>query len=91
MSTESLHLPLQDPKFLATSVAVFGNKSNTVCYPFMSISPFGYTQNTAKTCKFSILIPKIHFKVSQTPINVARDRLDILLHFPNDWYKDIEG
>ena len=33
----------------------------------------------------------MHFNASQAPINVARDRLDILCHFPNDWYKNIEG
>ena len=54
--------------------------------------PFGTPEIVQKhTIFFIILISKIYFKVSQVPINVARDRLDILLHFPNDWYKDIEA
>ena len=31
------------------------------------------------------------FSVFNGPINIAGGRLDILFHFPNDWYKNIEG
>ena len=40
---------------------------------------------------FSLFDLKNRFSVFNSPINIAGDRLDILFHFPNDWYKNIEG
>ena len=35
--------------------------------------------------------PKHRFSAFNSPINIAGGRLDILFHFPNDWYNNIEG
>ena len=40
---------------------------------------------------FSLFDLKNHFSAFNGPINIARGRLDIFLHFPKDWYKNIEG
>ena len=40
---------------------------------------------------FSLFDPKNRFSVFNSPINIAGGRLDILFHFPNDWYENIEG
>ena len=40
---------------------------------------------------FSLFDLKNHFSVFKSPINIAGDRLDILFHFPNDWYNNIGG
>ena len=40
---------------------------------------------------FSLFDPKNHFSAFNGPINIAGGRLDILFHFPNDWYENIEG
>ena len=40
---------------------------------------------------FSLFDLKNRFSVFNGPINIAGGRLDILFHFPNDWYKNIEG
>ena len=38
---------------------------------------------------FSLFDPKNRFSAFNGPINIAGGRLDILFHFPNDWYKNI--
>ena len=40
---------------------------------------------------FSLFDPKNRFSAFNGPINIAGGRLDILFHFPNDWYNNIEG
>ena len=40
---------------------------------------------------FSLFDLKNRFSVFNSPINIAGDRLDILFHFPNDWYNNIDG
>ena len=40
---------------------------------------------------FSLFDLKNRFEVFHRPTNIAGGRLDILFHFPNDWYKNIEG
>ena len=40
---------------------------------------------------FLFFDPKNYFKVFDRPTNIAGGRLDILFHFPNDWYKNIGG
>ena len=40
---------------------------------------------------FSLFDLKNRFSVFNSPINIAGDRLDILFHFPNDWYNNIGG
>ena len=40
---------------------------------------------------FSLFDLKNRFSVFDDPINIAGGRLDILFHFPNDWYNNIEG
>ena len=40
---------------------------------------------------FSLFDPKNRFSAYNGPINIAGGRLDILFHFPNDWYNNIEG
>ena len=40
---------------------------------------------------FSLFDLKNRFEVFLRPTNIAGSRLDILFHFPNDWYENIEG
>ena len=40
---------------------------------------------------FSLFDLKNRFEVFHRPTNIAGGRLDILFHFPNDWYNNIEG
>ena len=40
---------------------------------------------------FSLFDPKNRFSAFNGPINIAGGRLDILFHFPNDWYNNIES
>ena len=40
---------------------------------------------------FSLFDPKNRFSAFNGPINIAGGRLDILFHFPNDWYNNIDG
>ena len=49
------------------------------------------TPKYVEKCIFWLSNPKYHLDVFDRPINIARDGLDILLHFPNDWYKNIQG
>ena len=57
-------------------------------WPGTPRGPLGkYVENVI----FSLFDLKNHFLAFNGPINIAGGRLDILFHFPNDWYKNIEG
>ena len=54
-------------------------------------TPKGLCGNYVENVDFWLFDPKNHFKVFDRRTNIAGDRLDILFHFPNDWYKNIGG
>jgi len=54
-------------------------------------TPKGLCGNYEENVDFWLVDPKNHFKVFDRPTNIAGGRLDILFHFPNDWYKNTEG
>ena len=54
-------------------------------------SPKGALWEFVRKVIFSLFDPKNRFSAFNGPINIAGGRLDILFHFPNDWYNNIEG
>ena len=54
-------------------------------------SPKGALWEIVGKVIFSLFDPKNRFPAFNGPINIAGGRLDILFHFPHNWYNNIEG
>ena len=81
-----------------TTSEIFGNKcclfrqQKQHCFKSMwPGTPRGPLGKYVENVIFSLFDLKNHFSAFNGPINIAGGRLDILFHFPNDWYKNIEG
>ena len=71
-------LPFQATKATLVEVVVAGNSKGALWKLRVKVD-------------FSLFDPKNHFNRFDRPTNIAGGRLDILFHFPNDWYKNIGG
>ena len=49
------------------------------------------TSKYVEKCIFLLSNLKYHLDVFHRPINIVRDGLDTLFHFPNSWYENIQG
>ena len=76
-------------KILATCVAFLGNKRNTCCHRRVREVQTALWEFVGNVI-FSLFDLKNRFSAFNDSINIAGGRLDILFHFPNDWYNNIE-
>ena len=87
ISAETLGLPLQDSNILWAHFDFFIEILKKVTHIAHVVIPFWEPLvKGGKTYKITIFDSKITLMVFHTPINVARDRLDLYCDFPNEWW-----
>ena len=87
ISAETLGLSLQDSNILETHFDLFIEILKKVTHIAHIVIPFWeHLVKGGKTYKIKVFDSKITLMVFHTPINVARDRLDLYCDFPNEWW-----